>query len=202
MKIDIILAGVGGQGILSIAAAIGQAALINNLTIKQSEVHGMSQRGGAVMSHLRISSKPIASDLIPYGKADLIIAVEPMESLRYLEHLASDGWVVTNTKPFENISNYPDFDTLMQAIRILPNRIFVDADQLAHEIGSVKVSNMIMLGASLPFLRLPKELMANGIQSIFESKGEQVVATNVKAMEMGNEYALTCLKQMNIQTLS
>lgn len=196
MKIDIILAGVGGQGILSIAAAIGQAALINNLNIKQSEVHGMSQRGGAVMSHLRISSDPIASDLIPYGKADLIISVEPMESLRYLEYLSPKGWVVTNTKPFENINNYPDYDKLMQSIKSLPNRIFVDADQMAHEIGSVKASNMVMLGAAIPFLKFSEDLMKKGISTIFESKGEQVIELNVKAMIMGNEHSINCLNDI------
>lgn len=188
-KIDIILAGVGGQGILSIAAAIGQGALFNNLHIKQSEVHGMSQRGGAVMSHLRISSKPVASDLIPYGSADLIISVEPMESLRYLPYLSPNGWVITNTKPFENISNYPDYDKLMQTIRDLPRRVFIDADQMAHEVGSIKASNMIMLGASVPFLSIDESSIEKGIRTIFESKGEEVVQLNLKAMHIGKEYA-------------
>jgi indolepyruvate ferredoxin oxidoreductase beta subunit len=188
-KIDIILAGVGGQGILSIAAVIGQAALFDNLRIKQSEVHGMSQRGGAVMSHLRISSDPVASDLIPYGSADLIISVEPMESLRYLPYLSATGWLITNTKPFENIPDYPDYDKLMQTIRDLPRRVFIDADQMAHEVGSLKASNMIMLGASVPFLSIPESSIEKGIQSIFESKGKDVVELNLKAMHSGKEYA-------------
>ncbi len=187
MKIDIILAGVGGQGILSIAAVIGQAALANNLNIKQSEVHGMSQRGGAVMSHLRISSGTVSSDLIPYGKADLIISMEPMESLRYLDYLSPEGWVITNTKIFDNIDNYPDFEKIIQSIRDLPKRIFIDADQLAHETGSFKASNMVMLGAALPFLKLSKESIAEAIKNIFISKGENVVELNLKAMLAGNE---------------
>jgi indolepyruvate ferredoxin oxidoreductase, beta subunit len=192
IKIDIILAGVGGQGILSIAGAIGQAAIENKLYIKQSEVHGMSQRGGAVMSHLRISSDPVASDLIPYGKADMILAVEPMESLRYLEYLSPDGWVVTNTKPFENIDNYPDYERLIQTIRSLPHRVFIDADQLAHDVGSVKSSNMVMLGASVPYIKLTPESIEKGIKTIFASKGEQVVELNVKAMKVGWDYAVSC----------
>ena len=188
-KIDIFLAGVGGQGILSIAAVIGQAALFDNLRIKQSEVHGMSQRGGAVMSHLRISSSSVASDLIPYGSADLIISVEPMESLRYLPYLSATGWLITNTKPFENIPDYPDYDKLMQTIRDLPRRVFIDADQMAHEVGSLKASNMIMLGASVPFLSIPESSIEKGIQSIFESKGKDVVELNLKAMHSGKEYA-------------
>ena len=190
MKIDIILAGVGGQGILSIAAVIGQAALSNKLNIKQSEVHGMSQRGGAVMSHLRISSDVIASDLIPFGKADMIISVEPMESLRYLDYLSSNGWVATNTKPFENINNYPDYEKLIKTIQELPNRVFVDADQIAHEVGSIKSSNMVMLGAAVPYLKLPSTSIEDAIRAIFGSKGEQIVDMNLKALKMGWDYAL------------
>lgn len=195
MKIDIILAGVGGQGILSIAAVIGQAALSNKLNIKQSEVHGMSQRGGAVMSHLRISSNPIASDLIPFGKADMILSVEPMESLRYLDYLSDQGWVVTNTKAFENITNYPDYERLINTIRDLPNRVFVDADQIAHEVGSVKASNIVMLGAALPYLKLSPESIEAAIRSIFASKGEDIVDLNVKALKSGWEYALQTVQK-------
>ena len=190
MKIDIILAGVGGQGILSIAAVIGQAALSNNLKIKQSEVHGMSQRGGAVMSHLRISSDAIDSDLIPFGKADMILSVEPMESLRYLNYLSNNGWVVTNTKTFENIGNYPDYENLINTIRNLPHRVFVDADQIAHEVGSVKSSNMVMLGAAVPYLKLSPESVEEAIRALFGLKGEEIVNLNVKAMKMGLEYTL------------
>jgi indolepyruvate ferredoxin oxidoreductase beta subunit len=191
VKTDIILAGVGGQGILSIAAAIGQAALINKLHIKQSEVHGMSQRGGAVMSHLRISSSSISSDLIPYGTADMILSVEPMESLRYLNYLSKTGWVITNTKPFENINNYPDYEKLINTIKELPQRVFIDADEIAHEAGSVKASNMVMLGASVPFLKLSVESIEQGICSIFASKGAEVVELNLKAMKMGMDYVVS-----------
>jgi len=195
MKIDIILAGVGGQGILSIAAAIGQAALINKLNIKQSEVHGMSQRGGAVMSHLRISSEPISSDLIPFGKADIILSVEPMESLRYLNYLSEDGWLVTNTKPFENINNYPDYEKLIEVIKNLPNRVFIDADQIAHEVGSLRVSNMVMLGASIPYLKLSPDSIEEGIRTIFASRGDEVVNLNLKAIKLGWDYTVATHKQ-------
>ena len=84
MKQDIILSGVGGQGILSIATIIGEAATQAGLTLKQAEVHGMSQRGGDVQSNLRTSSDEILSDLIPQGAADIIISLEPMEALRYV----------------------------------------------------------------------------------------------------------------------
>lgn len=189
MKIDIILAGVGGQGILSIAAAIGQTALLNNLYIKQSEVHGMSQRGGAVMSHLRISDKPVASDLIPTGEADLIISVEPMEALRYLPYLSSTGWVITNSQPFENIPNYPDIQKVMEALNTLPRKIVIDADPMAQAAGSIKSSNMVVLGASVPFLQMPYDSIKKGIEAIFGAKGQAIVELNLKALQMGYEFA-------------
>ena len=188
MELNIIIAGVGGQGILSIAAVIGQAALMDQLYIKQSEVHGMSQRGGAVMSHLRISSNPVSSDLIPQGKADMIISLEPMEALRYLDYLSHNGWVITNTKPFENIENYPDVDKIIESIRNLPNRIFVDADQIAHELGSVKTSNMVMLGAAIPYLNISMEQLNEAVNTIFQSKGQLIVENNLKAMIAGMNY--------------
>ena len=185
MKTDIILAGVGGQGILSIATVIGLAAMKKGLYIKQAEVHGMSQRGGDVQSNLRISSSPIASDLIPEGQADLILSVEPMESLRYLPFLSKNGWVVTNIRPFENIPNYPAIDQLMLAVDALPKVVKLDADQIASECGNARSSNMVMLGAATPFLNLSQEEMEDAISSIFGRKGEEVVASNLKAYRTG-----------------
>jgi indolepyruvate ferredoxin oxidoreductase beta subunit len=191
MKSDIILAGVGGQGILSIAATIGMAALENHLQLKQAEVHGMSQRGGAVQSHLRISEKEIASDLIPQGKADLIISVEPMESLRYLPWLSEKGWVVTNTTPFVNIPDYPEMKLLLDEIEKLPHHIALNADEMARQIKSPRSSNMVMLGAASPFLDLPYESLEVGIRKIFGRKGEKVVQFNIEALKAGKEFALT-----------
>ena len=190
MKTDIIIAGVGGQGILSIATVIGLAAVNRHLNIKQSEVHGMSQRGGAVYSHLRLSEQPIASDLISSGKADLILSVEPMEALRYLPYLAPDGWLVTNTHPFVNINNYPDPQTLMEQLSRLQNCVLVDADALASECGSTKASNMVMLGAAVPFLNMNVKEVEKAIHSIFARKGDEVVAMNICAMQAGLEVAV------------
>src|SRR5512140_3821572 len=155
MKSDIILSGVGGQGILSIAATIGLAAVANNLYLKQSEVHGMSQRGGDVQSHLRLSDKPVASDLIPHGKADLIISVEPMESLRYLPWLSKKGWLVTNSNPFININDYPPVDDILSEIKKIKNNIIIDADAIAKDAGSARSGNIVVLGAASPFIRMP-----------------------------------------------
>ena len=190
MKSDIILAGVGGQGILSIAATIGMAALENHLQLKQAEVHGMSQRGGAVQSHLRISEKEIASDLIPQGKADLIISVEPMESLRYLPWLSEKGWVVTNTTPFVNIPDYPDMKLLLDEIEKLPQHIALNADEMARQIKSPRSSNIVMLGAASPFLDLPYESLEVGIKKIFGRKGEKVVQFNLEALKVGKELSV------------
>jgi indolepyruvate ferredoxin oxidoreductase beta subunit len=188
MKVDIILAGVGGQGILSIAATIGMAALSNELNIKQAEVHGMSQRGGAVQSHLRISSRPIASDLIPLGNADLILSVEPMESLRYLPYLSAQGWLVSNSSPYLNIPDYPDLEAIVDQIAAHPYHVLLDADKVAHDLGSRKVSNMVILGAATPFIGMSYEHFKAGIRAIFGRKGEEVVQLNLEAMQKGREF--------------
>lgn len=190
MRSNIILAGVGGQGILSIAATIGIAALENNLHLKQAEVHGMSQRGGAVQSHLRISENEIASDLIPLGKADLIISVEPMESLRYLPWLSGSGWLVTNTTPFVNIPDYPDMKELLAEIEKLPNHIAINADEIARQVKSPRSSNIVMLGAASPFLDIPYESLEIGIKKIFGRKGEKIVQLNIEALKSGREFAI------------
>jgi indolepyruvate ferredoxin oxidoreductase beta subunit len=190
MKCDIILSGVGGQGILSIAATIGLAALSNDLCLKQSEVHGMSQRGGDVQSHLRISDKPFLSDLIPYGKADLIISVEPMESLRYLPWLSEKGWIVTNSNAFINIPDYPSLEDIMKEIRQIKNHIIIDADGIAKASGSARSGNIVILGAASPFIDMPFGSLENAIRKLFARKGDQVVDANLKALIAGRESSL------------
>jgi indolepyruvate ferredoxin oxidoreductase, beta subunit len=189
MKRDIILAGVGGQGIISIAAIIGYAALQQGLFLKQSEVHGMSQRGGDVSSNLRISDKEIASDLIPFGKADCIISIEPMESLRYLPYLSSNGWLITNTKPFINIPVYPDIDKVLETIRSLPHHIALDADSIAKEAGSVRAANTVILGAASPFLDMEYDKFESAIRYIFRNKGDKLIQMNLNALKAGRDFA-------------
>jgi len=189
MKRDIILAGVGGQGILSIATTIGMAALNTGLHLKQAEVHGMSQRGGDVSSNLRIADHEIGSDLIPFGQADLIISVEPMESLRYLPLLSPDGWLITNTKPFINIPNYPQMDDLMAEIEKLKNHIALDADEIAKNLGSARSANMVILGAASPFLEINYTEIQEAIRRIFTRKGEEIVKLNLDALQAGRDFA-------------
>lgn len=189
MKTDIILSGVGGQGILSIAAAIGEAALKEGLYMKQAEVHGMSQRGGDVQSNLRLSDRSIASDLIPLGHADLIISLEPMESLRYLPYLNKEGWLVTNSQPFINIPNYPDLEKVKAELDKLPHKVVLDVEAIAKEAGSMRAANIVMLGAATPFLGIEYEKIEDGVRSIFARKGEEIVAMNLKALKAGYELA-------------
>lgn len=190
MKNDIILSGVGGQGILTIASVIGLAALENDLFLKQSEVHGMSQRGGDVQSHFRLSDKPVMSDLIPYGKADLILSVEPMEALRYLPWLTDNGWIVTNSNPFNNIPDYPSLDEIHEQIRKIKNNIIIDADGIAKEIGSSRSGNMVILGAASPFISMPAVSLENGIRKLFNKKGQDIIEFNLLAFRAGRSWSL------------
>ncbi|PIQ25451.1 MAG: indolepyruvate oxidoreductase [Bacteroidetes bacterium CG18_big_fil_WC_8_21_14_2_50_41_14] len=190
MKKDIILAGVGGQGILTIATVIGTAALMEGLQLKQAEVHGMSQRGGDVQSHLRLSSKPIASDLIPEGKADMVISVEPMESLRYVNMMNKEtGWLITSMNPFINMSNYPSLEALLAEIWNLPRNVTIDAEKVAKELGSVKAANIVVLGAASPYLEIKFENLEKAIESIFAEKGNDMIQLNLKALRAGKELA-------------
>jgi indolepyruvate ferredoxin oxidoreductase beta subunit len=189
MKFDIIMAGVGGQGTLSVSSIIAAAAMNEGLKVKQSEVHGMSQRGGAVVAHLRLSDKPIASDLIPHGAAALILSNEPLEGLRYLDYLAPDGTLISSTTPTINISDYPRIDSLLKAIRELPHSVIIDDKEIARRAGSLRATNMVMVGAASQLLPIKPETIESFIARRFMAKGERVVETNVKAFRAGREAA-------------
>lgn len=185
MKTDIILAGVGGQGILSVATILGVAALNQGLNIKQAEVHGMSQRGGDVQSDLRISSEKISSDLIPAGKADIIVSLEPMEALRYVHRLSPDGWIVTSAAPFVNIPNYPEMEKIEEELKSVDNLVAFDMEAVAKEMASPRSSNMVLLGAASPFIDMPAEELEAAIRMVFASKGENIVMQNIEAFRAG-----------------
>lgn len=195
MKTDIILAGVGGQGILSVATILGVAALEAGLNIKQAEVHGMSQRGGDVQSDLRISSGKIASDLIPSGKADLIVSLEPMEALRYAHRLKPDGWIITSTAPFVNIPNYPDLDQIKAELGT-ENVVAFDMDCTARDIAAPRSSNMVLLGAASPFIEMPEADIESSIAKVFGTKGEDVVEANIKAFRLGREKTMKAIHEV------
>ena len=186
MKTDIILSGVGGQGILSIAAIIGEAALAENLYIKQAEVHGMSQRGGDLQSNLRIADRPINSDLIASGNADVIISLEPMEALRYLPYLSREGWIITSSAPFVNIPNYPEEKVLKAELQKLPRVIMLDVNELAKEHNLPKCANVILLGAAAKSLQIiGYSDLEKSIARVFAHKGQAVIEMNLKALSIG-----------------
>lgn len=187
MKYDILLAGVGGQGVLSIAAIIAQAAMADGLYVRQSEVHGMSQRGGGVQAHLRISDTNIASDLIPTGQADMILSMEPMESLRYLSWLSPNGVLITAAQSFVNIPNYPDVLKIYDTIRSLPKGYVIKSDELAKEAGNIKSENMVLVGAALEYIPVKRETIEKAIYDRFANKDPKLVDINIKALSLGFE---------------
>ncbi len=195
MKTDIILAGVGGQGILTIATILGATALKENLYLKQAEVHGMSQRGGDVQSNLRISSDPIYSDLIPKGGADLIVSLEPMEALRYMPYLGEEGWIVTNTVPFVNVDNYPDMEFLDKELKNHKKTVAFDMDAVAKEFATQRSSNMVLLGAASIFIDMSSAKIEDAIAGFFERKGQRTVDQNIAAFRAGREKA-SLLKEL------
>ena len=187
MKKDIILCGVGGQGILSVATIIGEAATKAGVNLKQAEVHGMSQRGGDVQSNLRLSTEPIYSDLIPKGGCDLIISMEPMEAMRYLPYLAEDGVIVTSNKPFVNIPDYPAEEVLFGVLNQLPHVVQLDIEEVAKEAGNVRSANVVLLGMAAKYLEIVSpEQLRDAVKTIFARKGEAVVEANLKAFDAAN----------------
>jgi indolepyruvate ferredoxin oxidoreductase beta subunit len=189
MKQDIILAGVGGQGILTIANIIDYAAQISGLSFKQAEVHGMSQRGGAVQSHVRLSDEEIFSDLVPKGAADIILSVEPLEALRYIDYLRKEGQIVASQNPYVNIPDYPDLDKVLDTIKQSGNHVIVDSAKLSREAGSPKSQNIVMLGAASGFMVLEEKTLLQSIREFFKSKGEKIIDMNIEAFRLGRDAA-------------
>jgi len=184
-RLDAVLAGVGGQGVLSIGALIAGAAADAGLWVKQSEVHGMSQRGGAVEAYLRIADRPITGDLIGRGQADLILSLEPVEALRHLEMLRPDGIVVSSTEPVENVPDYPELEVVLDRIRSLPGSVLVDAGRLARAAGNAKAANVVLVGAAAPYLPVSTDAIEERIGRIFAAKGDKVVDANLAAFRAG-----------------
>ena len=186
---NIMIVGVGGQGTLLASKLLGRLLLGKGYDVKVSEVHGMSQRGGDVMSCLRLSSSPIASDLIPQGKADLVVSLEPMEALRYIQWLSPQGWIVTNTVPMVNITSYPPMEDITGALDATGRVVSFDMDEVAKEVASARASNMVLLGAAAPMIDIPVDKIENAIREVFGAKGERIVENNLMAFRAGLEKA-------------
>jgi indolepyruvate ferredoxin oxidoreductase alpha subunit len=182
---NVIIAGVGGQGILSSAGIVDLAALESGLHLTQLELHGMSQRGGCVDTHVRFSDGPIYSGLVPIGGADLVIGVEPLEALRNARYLRPDGIIVTSSKPVENIRY--DLDAVLRRLGSFGQAHVFDAERIAQDAGSAKASNTVVLGAASHYLGLPLDLIERQIPIVFASKGEKVIAANIAAFRAGRE---------------
>lgn len=187
MKFDIIIAGVGGQGVLSLSAIIASSALKEGLFVKQAEVHGMSQRGGAVVADLRLSDEPIYSSTIPKGRADLILGMEPLESLRYLDFLAPGGSILSADDQVKNIPDYPPIDEVIAEVSAQVNGTVLEAKKLAKEAGSARATNVVMAGAASSLLPLKRETLGAYIEETFARKGEKIVDINRKAFAAGIE---------------
>jgi indolepyruvate ferredoxin oxidoreductase beta subunit len=185
MNYDLVLCGVGGQGVLTIAWVIDHAVHEAGLYLKQSEVHGMSQRGGAVSAFVRISDNPVASDLIAAGAASMVLSVEPLEALRYTPLLRPDGWIVTDTTPLINVDPYPKADALYQVLFSAPRLVALDATRMAQKAGSVKAQNVVVLGAAASQMPLPLELLEKQLHALFDGKGKRIVEANINAFRSG-----------------
>jgi indolepyruvate ferredoxin oxidoreductase beta subunit len=188
-RIDVVLAGVGGQGVLILSHILARAGLRYGWTVKQGEVHGMSQRGGAVQAHLRMAEREVAAPLIPRGTAHLIVATEPLEALRAAEYLAPDGQVVTSVARIDEVEGYPDEATLEARLAELPGLVTVDGPGLAREAGSARAANVVVLGAALDLLPLPAELVEDEVGGTFADRGARLVEVNRRALEAGRQAA-------------
>jgi len=189
MKYEVILSGVGGQGVLSVGSIISQAAVDEGLAVRQSEVHGMAQRGGAVLAHLRMSDGVIAGVMVPKGGADIILSMEPLESLRQAAWLSPNGTLITATEPVCNIDNYPPMEEVIAALNKFPRIRLIETAALAKEAGFAQAINMVMVGAASPFLPLKTQTLESAIAKEFALKGEDVVAANIKAFQLGRQAA-------------
>jgi indolepyruvate ferredoxin oxidoreductase beta subunit len=183
---NILISGVGGQGVLLTSKIIAEAALLTGLDVKQSEVHGMAQRGGSVLSQVRFGDK-VFSPIVSEGEADLLIGFEPLETARYLHFLKDDGVVIYNTRSIGTIGvsigveKYPaDINTLIKDR--IKTVIPFDGTQLAVAAGDKRTLNLVLLGAALTFLPLKETVILEAIKNTVPKK---VLEINQKAFAAG-----------------
>jgi indolepyruvate ferredoxin oxidoreductase beta subunit len=183
---DIVLAGVGGQGILTLAVLIVNAAMREGLNVRQAELHGMSQRGGAVEAHVRLSDGPLFSNLVAKGRADLILGTEPLEALRQIDYLSPGGLIVTNSATLENIPNYPPREELMKLLNDCGRKVYlIDAAAVAKEAGSARAQNVVLIGAASEFVGLKPESLRAAVSEMFAKRRKDMADMNLRALQLG-----------------
>lgn len=193
MKFDVVVAGVGGQGVVSLAAMGAEAARRAGFHVKQTEEHGMAQRGGSVSAQLRIGDGVVHSELIPSGTADLVLSMEPLESLRYLPMLSRRGTVVAAAEPVVNFEAYPPIDAVLAHLRAMSGCLVIEADRLAREAGSTRVTNTVLLGAASHLFPIQAEGFEETLEAAFRPRGEKMLRANLAGFRLGRE-ASACIR--------
>lgn len=190
MKKSIVIAGVGGQGVITAANIIAKSALKDGYNVVMSELHGMAQRGGNVECTVRIGD--VYSPIVASGTADAIVSFEPLEALRNLPKVKKDGVVLTDVNPIIpplislGIGKYPKLQEIFDRIAKHCKLIKINADELAREAGSILTKNVVMLGAmtALKILPIKEESI---LETVKETVPEKYVEMNVKAFKLGKE---------------
>lgn len=185
-KCDIVIVGVGGQGVILISEIIGRAALKAGLPVRAAETHGMAQRGGSVINHTRLGC--IYGPMVPEGGADLLVALEPAEALRYGRYLSSGGVALVNTKPVLPTTvttghfRYPDIEEILAPLRGVGRVISMNATEIAERAGNSQTANIVMLGAMSRFMPIEEALILDALRDSVPAK---YIDVNLKAFEMG-----------------
>lgn len=185
-KLDLLITGVGGQGAILASDIIGKAAVVSGLSIRAAETHGMAQRGGSVINHIRLGT--YLGSMIPKKGADIMLALEPMEAVRYLDFLKDGGVIIVNTHPIipvtvtSGLAKYPDVQEILDVLSEKYVVKAVNANELAYEAGSRLAMNVVMVGAVSGYLPIPKEALLESVKALVPKK---TIEINVRAFEMG-----------------
>jgi len=181
----IVLSGVGGQGVLSLAQIVLEALRRSGLHALQSEIHGMSQRGGSVHAQVCFSKVPLTSPIIDEGCADLLIALEPLEALRYVSMLRMNGHLVVSEEPQVNMEGYPPIEDVYAALKAVRGSHLIDTEDLARKLNHKQAGGMALLGMASKFLPVSEETWRDVITQRFEAKGARVTEKNIEAFQAG-----------------
>jgi indolepyruvate ferredoxin oxidoreductase beta subunit len=181
----IVISGVGGQGALSLAQILLEALRRTGLQALQSEIHGMSQRGGSVHAHVSYADFPITSPIIDEGCADLLIALEPLEALRHVALLRMDGALVVSEEPQTAMEGYPPLDDVYAALKAVPGAHLLDTEDLARRLHHRQAGGMALLGMASHFLPVSEAIWREVITERFAAKGPRVTEKNLEAFDEG-----------------